>query len=101
MLYIAINVIGFERNETRVIYETIILSAIIIISFPIIYCLFLYDKKIERYDQQDELCIFYAVFYRRTKTKSKLVRWKSGKKYKPDNIIYASDTRMHSNIIYE
>jgi hypothetical protein len=101
MLYIAINVMVFGRNEDRSIYEGIIISALIIIAFPIIYCIFIYDKKIENDYELDQLFTFYAIFYRRTKTRSKSVRWKVRKKYRPHNVVYMSDTRMHSNILYE
>ena len=100
MLYMAINVMVLGRNETGAIYEGILLSAIIVIAFPIIYCSCIYSKKIEKDYELDQLFGFYAIFYRRTKTRSKLVRWKIGKKYKPRNVVYISDARMHSNIIY-
>ena len=94
MLYMIINVMLFRRNEKMVIYEGILLAAIIVIVIPIMYSSLLYDRKKEI---DDKLSTFDMIFYRRTKTKSKSVRWKNLRRYKNTKVIYMTDSKMHSN----
>jgi len=94
MSYMVVNVFIFGRDDNKALFESIFMTIIAMVVFPIIYCSYFYDRKRSR---NDDSITFNAVFYRETSTK--LVLWKGIKRHKPRKVIYRTDAKIYSNIL--
>jgi hypothetical protein len=105
MSYLCINVFLLGRNENRVLYETLFITATLILFTPAIYCIIRHKKNLAR-NTIDEMAIFNTFFYRRIKTKTKIAKWnyhpvaidRRSQKL-PHSVVYMTDMSMHTNIL--